>query len=131
MRTANALLLALLLAGADVVADAAPPSGPHSMTAGELLDFCTSSDQVSKTLCSAYILGLSQGVSVGMAIADGKTQAGRPCIPDDASEAALELLVRAQMGQDFAVFPADKNEDAAGFVVGIFIRMFKCTKGQQ
>ena len=47
-----------------------------AMTAGDLQDICTASSDESKAACRFYILGITQGVSLGMSIADGKTKGG-------------------------------------------------------
>jgi hypothetical protein len=104
---------------------------PHAMTAADLQKICVGSDAVSKAGCRFYILGITQGIEAGMSIADGKTQGGRPCIPDDASGAALELVVKMKLGEDLMVFPADRDLDASGFVAGVMIATFSCSKAGQ
>ena len=53
---------------------------------------------------------------MGMSIAEGKTQGGRPCVPENLSASAIELAVKMKMGQDLMVFPDDRKLDASGFV---------------
>ena len=79
-------------------------------------------------MCQVYILGISQGISLGMSIADGRTQGGRPCVPENMSGSALEFAVKLKMGQDLMIFPDDRKLDAAGFVVAILIATFPCRK---
>ncbi len=99
-----------------------------AMTAGDLQAICISSDGEGKAACRFYILGIVQGTTLGMAIADGKTQGGRPCVPDNISGSSLELAVKMKMGQDLMVFPDDRNLDAAGFVSAIIVNAFPCQK---
>src|SRR2546429_9772155 len=60
-----------------------------AMTAGDLQEICIGSSAESKASCRFYLLGITQGISMGMSIADGKTQGGRPCIPENLSAAAI------------------------------------------
>ena len=60
------------------------------MTAGDLQQICTDSKAESKAACSFYILGVVQGVDMGMSIADGKTRGGRPCVPESTPGSALD-----------------------------------------
>lgn len=99
-----------------------------SMTVGELQQLCIGSSADSKAACRFYILGISQGITLGMSIADGKTQVGRPCVPENISSAALELVVKMKIGEDLMVFPDDRKLDASGFISAIFFKSFPCRK---
>ena len=98
----------------------------QAMTAGDLQALCVEPDAASKTACRFYILGMSQGISVGMNIAEGKTRGGRPCVPEGVSSSALELAVKMKMGQDLLVFPDDRKLDASGFIGAILVNTFPC-----
>ena len=99
-----------------------------AMTAGDLQQICLGSNAESKAACRFYILGISQGMDLGMGIADGKTRGGRPCVPENISGLALELAVKMKMGQDLMVFPDDRKEDASAFVGAIIVNTFPCRK---
>ena len=99
-----------------------------AMTAGDLQEICIGSSAESKASCRFYLLGITQGISVGMTIADGKMQGGRPCVPENLSAFAIELAVKMKMGQDLMVFPDDHNLDAAGLVSAILVSTFPCRK---
>ena len=101
-----------------------------AMTGGDLQDICTASSADSKAACRFYILGITQGLSMGMNIADGKTKGGRPCIPDDTSGSTLELTVKMKLGQDLMVFPDDKKLDASGLIGAILVNTFPCRKAR-
>ena len=105
-----------------------PSTFAQAMTAGDLQQICIASDEGSKMACKFYILGIAQGISVGIGIADGKTKGGRPCVPDDTSGASLELAIKMKMGQDLMVFPDDRKLDASGLVGAILIKTFPCRK---
>jgi hypothetical protein len=111
----------LLISASAFAADSA-------MTAGDLQQICLGSNAESKASCRLYILGVTQGIDMGMSIADGKTQGGRPCVPENISDSALELAVKMKMGQDLMVFPDDRNMDASALVSAIMVNTFPCRK---
>jgi hypothetical protein len=104
------------------------PDDEKAMTAGDLREICIGSGAESKASCRFYLLGITQGISMGMLIADGKTQGGRPCIPENLSASAIELAVKIKMGQDLMVFPDDQKLDASGFVAAMLVSTFPCRK---
>lgn len=79
------------------------------MTAGDLQQICVDSGEEAKSASRFYILGVAQGISLGMNIADGKTNSGRSCIPEDASSSAMERAVKMKLGEDSMVFPDDRK----------------------
>ena len=99
-----------------------------AMTAGDLQQICIDSSAESKAACRFYLLGIKQGISMGMSIADGKTQGGRPCVPDNLSASAIELAVKLKLGEDLMVFPDDRKLDASGVVGAILVSTFPCRK---
>ena len=116
----SALLVVALLSSHAVNAQA------QAMTAGDLQALCVESDLGSKMACRFYILGMSQGIGLGMSMADGNTRGGRPCVPEGVSSSALELAVKMKMGQDLLVFPDDRKLDASGFIGAILVNTFPC-----
>ena len=114
-------LCVLLISAGVLAADGA-------MTAGDLQQICLGSDAESKAACRFYVLGITQGIDLGMNIADGKTRGGRPCVPENTSGSALELAVKMKMGQDLMVFPDDRKLDASGFVGAIIVKTFPCRR---
>ena len=104
------------------------PAEGTAMTAGDLQQICIGSSAESKSACRFYLLGVTQGISMGMSIADGKTQGGRPCVPDDLSASAIELAVKMKLGTELMVFPDDRKLDAAGVVGAILVSNFPCRK---
>jgi hypothetical protein len=105
-----------------------PSAEEKAMTAGDLQEICIGASAESKAACRFYLLGITQGISLGMAIADGKTQGGRPCVPDNLSDSAIELAVKMKMGQDLMVYPDDHKLDASGLVGAILVSTFPCRK---
>lgn len=63
---------------------------------------------------------------MGMGIADGKTQGGRPCVPDDVSASDIELAVKMKLGSDLMVYPDDCKLDASGVVGAVLVSTFPC-----
>lgn len=98
------------------------------MTAEDLQQICIGSTSESKAACRFYLLGITQGISMGMSIADGKTQGGRPCIPDNLSATAIELAVKMKLGEDLMVYPDDRKLEASGVVGAILVLTFPCRK---
>ena len=88
-----------------------------AMTAGDLQEICIGSSPEAKAACRFYLLGITQGLSMGMSIADGKTDGRRPCIPENLSDSAIELAVKMKMGQDLMVIPTTVNSTHLGWSV--------------
>ena len=67
-----------------------------AMTAEDLQQLCTGEDHVSRNACRIYILGVTQGIVVGVRMAGGSS-AGTPCVPPgtsaDATVVKVELTV--------------------------------------
>ena len=99
-----------------------------AMTAGDLQQICLGSSVESNAACRYYILGVAQGIDLGMLIAGGKTKGGRPCVPENISSSALEIAVKARMGEDLAVFPDDRRAYASGIVGAAIVVTFPCRK---
>jgi hypothetical protein len=79
MRLRALLLLALCgLTIVGVTQSKRAPAEETAMTAGDLQQICIGSSAESKAACRFYVLGITQGISMGMSIADGKTQGGLP-----------------------------------------------------
>ncbi len=124
------IAIGVLLCALAFVSPAGAVDNGGAMTGGDLQEICTNSSAESKAACRFYILGITQGVSMGMSIADGKTKGGRPCIPDNTSGSALELAVKMKLGQDLMVYPEDKKLDAAGLIGAILVNTFPCQKAR-
>lgn len=124
-------LLLLTLCGLTIVGateSKRPAAEDKAMTAGDLQEICIGSSAESKAACRFYVLGITQGISVGMSIADGKTHGGRPCVPNSLSASAIELAVKMKLGEDLMVYPDDRKLDASGFVGAILASTFPCHK---
>jgi hypothetical protein len=99
-----------------------------AMTAGDLHQLCLGADHVSRNACRIYILGVTQGLQVGLDIADGRLHAARPCVPGDTSAEALETLLKRKLSEDLAASPRAGERDAARFVGGALGHAFPCGK---
>lgn len=126
MRSMIMLLIALCVLTIVGGTQSKPTAKNTAMTAGDLQEICIGSGADSKAACRFYLLGVMQGISMGMSIADGKTQGGRPCFPDDLSGSAMELAVKMKLGQDLMVYPDDRKLDASGVVGAILVSAFPC-----
>jgi hypothetical protein len=107
----------------------AAASEQHAMTAGDLQELCAGSDHVSVNACRVYILGVTEGIAVGLRMAGGKSGGARPCIPDGVSAEALEQTVKSRLDEDLAANPGHRNQDASGFIGTVLAHAFPCTPG--
>jgi len=103
---------------------AAASSRQQVMTTGDLQELCAGTDHVSRNVCRTYILGVTQGIEIGMNIADGKTRGGRPCVPEDVSGERLEQTLTARLDEQLS--PANRNRDAADFIGAVLVRAYPC-----
>jgi hypothetical protein len=117
----TALLIALLAMPAAPAAQEQP-----AMTAGDLQQLCLGTDHVSKNACRIYILGVTQGLAVGLSIADAK--GARSCVPADTSAEALETTLKTRLDADLTASPAHRDRDAARFIATVLARAFPCGK---
>ena len=98
-----------------------------AMTAEDLQQLCTGEDHVSRNACRIYILGVTQGIAVGVRMAGGSS-AGRPCVPPGTSADALEQTIKTRLGRDLANHPADRTLEAAGFIGSALLAAYPCAK---
>ena len=120
----NAAIVLTLLAA---LATSAAASNQEVMTAGDLQQLCAGSDHVSKNVCRVYILGVAQGITLGMNIADGKSHGGRPCVPADTSGESLEQSLKAKLDQHLATTPADQEREAAEVIGTVLASTYPCS----
>ena len=106
---------------------AADPAQPV-MTAGELQQLCLASDTTSKNVCRVYILGVTQGMALGLDIADRKSTLGRPCVPATVSGDSLAESVKARIDRSLAASPSERNTDAARFIAALASGAYPCRK---
>jgi hypothetical protein len=118
-----AIVLTLLAA----LASSATASEQQVMTAGDLQQLCAGSDHVSVNVCRVYILGVTQGITLGMRIADGKTRGGRPCVPAEISGESLEESLKAKLDKHLATTPADQQREAAEVIGAMLASTYPCT----
>jgi Rap1a immunity proteins len=99
-----------------------------AMTAADLQQLCAGEDHVSKNACRIYILGVTQGISVGMHIAESNGRSGAACVPPDVSAETLERTVKDRLSTDLKATPAHGAREAAGFIGGVLAAAFPCSK---
>jgi Rap1a immunity proteins len=97
-----------------------------AMTAGDLEQLCTGSDHVSRNACRIYILGVTQGIAIGIRIADGKSANRRPCVPAAISAEALEQTVKKKLAA--LSTSTERDRDAAGFIGAALAAAYPCAK---
>jgi hypothetical protein len=122
--------LATALTVAAVLTVTVPAAGPAAaqpaMTAGDLEQLCAGSDHVSRNACRIYILGVTQGITIGLEIADAKSASRRPCMPAGISAEALEQTVKRKLAGIGA--SGERDRDAASFIGGVLAAAFPCAK---
>jgi hypothetical protein len=97
-----------------------------AMTAGDLEQLCTGTDHVSRNACRIYILGVTQGIAIGMRIGEGKTGNHRPCVPATISAEALEETVKKKLAGLGTI--GERDRDAAGFIGAVLGAAYPCAK---
>ena len=106
---------------------AAAPEQP-AMTAGDLAQLCTGSDHVSVNACRIYILGVTQGIAVGIRMAAAQSPAARPCVPPGISAEELDATLKKKL----AALDSDSGQrDAAGFIGAALAARFPCGAGKR
>jgi len=104
------------------------------MKVGDLYKLCTSSNEVDKTACTFYILGVFEGVQMGAGTVRGKPgtlQEAKEkllCVPEGLTNASMELTIKMRMGADLAVYPEDRDLPAVSFLAAVIARQFPCQK---
>jgi Ssp1 endopeptidase immunity protein Rap1a len=112
----------IVAAAAALLLAAAQPSQP-AMTAGDLAQLCTGTDHVSVNACRIYILGVTQGIAVGIHMAAAQSPAARPCVPAGISAQELEATLKHKLA---ALAPDSEQRDAAGFIGAALAAGFPC-----
>jgi hypothetical protein len=125
-------IAAVLMIGAPLLLAGPAAAGPETtvITAGDLQQLCLGTDTTSKNVCRVYILGVTQGIRLGMNIAAGKIKGGRPCIPEALSGDALEFSVKSRLGEHLARVPADRNLDASAFIATLMVAKYPCPQAK-
>ena len=116
----KSLLAALAITGM-LLTSAAAAADENAMTAGDLQQLCLGSDTTSKNVCRIYILGVVQGIEVGL-----NMRGRRPCVPATTSAESLQQTIKSKLDEDLTAVPSDKNLVASGIIGGIVARTFPC-----
>lgn len=124
----NALTVAVICLTIAAPATAAPAPAPEVMSAATLRSYCSSKDSGLRRLCSIYILGVTQGISIGSSPdANSKLK----CIRDDLTESEM---VNAFMSVSSALkiaYPSDMDAPAVSIVGAAMAQKFPCTRNPQ
>lgn len=116
-----------LMAAVALPLTAAAPGLP-AMTAGDLAQLCHGSDHVSVNACRIYILGVTQGIEVGLRMAAARSPASRSCVPRRISAEELEASVKKKL----AMLDSDSERlEAAGFIGAALAQGFPCRGGKR
>ena len=116
----------MLAAAAALLLTGAAPEEP-AMTASDLAQLCGGSDHVSVNACRVYMLGVTQGIAVGLRMAAAGNPASRACVPAGISADELETALKKRLA---ALDESSGRRDAAGFIGTALAAAFPC-KAQQ
>ncbi len=111
-----------------------PSASASEMTLGDLYKLCTSSNEGDKGACRFYILGVFEGAQLVGETAPDKSggfqeaKDKRFCVPEGLTSSAMELTIKLRMGEDLAVFPADRDMPAVSFVTAVVSKQYPCQK---
>lgn len=98
------------------------------MTASDLAQLCSGTDHVSVNACRIYILGVTQGIAVGLRMAGGAGRAGRPCVPPGIAAEELEATVKKRLEAPGA---ATDSRDASRFIADVLTAAYPCGKARE
>jgi hypothetical protein len=119
-------MTAPIVAAAAVLAlTAAAPEQP-AMTAADLAQLCGGADHVSVNACRIYMLGVTQGIAVGLRMGAAKSAAHRACVPPRTSAEELEAVLKKRLE---ALNSDSGQRDAAGFIGAALAAAFPCGGG--
>lgn len=119
---------AFVLAGVGASLAGVASFAEPAMTAGDLQQLCAGTDHVSVNACRIYILGVTQGITVGMNMAGSRGRSAHPCIPPGISAEELEQKIKARLDRRLSANPAERDLDAAGFIGTALTDTFRCPK---
>jgi Ssp1 endopeptidase immunity protein Rap1a len=119
---ARLLLTAALLLGAS----ASRADEDAAMSADDLQQLCAGTDHVSENACRIYILGVTQGVRVGISLA--QHGGARPCVPAGMSAEELQKFVKTRLTERLAAAPADRSLDASRFIAAVLASAYPCKR---
>jgi len=98
------------------------------MTAADLAQLCSGTDHVSRNACRIFILGVTQGITVGLRMAGSAGRAERPCVPPGISAEELEATVTKRLAAPGA---ATDSRDASGFIAQVLAATYPCSKARE
>ena len=122
MRWTVVAVMMVFLSGTAAAAD------EPAVTAEDLYGLCAGTDHVSVNSCRIYILGVTQGLALGLSIADGKTKTGRSCVPSSVSAETLEETLKKKLEADLSASPEHRSRDAAAFIARVLASSYPCAK---
>lgn len=118
----GSLLAGSLLLSASLAA--APLRAADVMSAADLQEICHSSDTTSRNVCRVYLLGVSEGLALGIEIGHGH---GAPvCLAEGVSGEALQERLREHLDAHLARSPGDGAEPAARLIAHLMARAYPC-----
>ncbi|MBV8784887.1 MAG: hypothetical protein JOZ67_11925 [Gammaproteobacteria bacterium] len=94
------------------------------MSAADLRDICHSSDTTSRNVCRVYLLGVTEGITLGIEI--GRGHGAPACLPEAVSGDALQAKLRERLDAHLERSPGDAQEPAARLIAHLMARAYPC-----
>jgi hypothetical protein len=111
----------MILVMAMLVSQTSTGLSAEHMTGADLSGFCNANDELHKSVCKYYILGVTEGLSLGEEADEDKPHF---CIPEKTSPTQIILIVQKTMRQA----PEQLRLPAVTLVVSAMARAFPCPK---
>lgn len=118
MKSCLVILMAIVLVSPELARAA-------QMKLSDLRQICAGRDAASRSACTFYILGVTDGASIGAGVAKDTSHF---CIPAGVSSQKMVLIVKTATAKDLAAFPQDENMPAVSFVAAAINMAFPCNK---
>jgi hypothetical protein len=111
-----------------------PALAADELSAGQLYQFCTSTDEVAKTACRFYIYGAFQGVVLGDGAIMGADRQMRDrrkslvCAPENVTQDQMVSIFQFTVRDLLAKYPEDMKLPAVSILVAALNRTFPCPR---
>jgi hypothetical protein len=94
------------------------------MKVSDLKEICDATSHAeSVAACKFYVLGVVEGLQIGVGIANDKAHF---CMPDGVTATNMVQTVRVKMAGDLVLHPEDKDMPAVSFVGAVMVSTYPC-----
>ena len=114
----------LILTGGLAAMGPLPAAGEDVMTAGDLQGLCHASDTTSRNVCRVYLLGVTEGIALGIDIGHG--QGAPACLPAGVSGDDLQARLRERLDADLSQTADAAQAPAARVIARLMAKAYPC-----